>query len=228
MYKSRYLFATVAILLAGAAARATPIDPVFEMGDPAGGTPIFSNFFSFTSDALGGGVLSFINESGNLWTKLNFLVILPADVTITCIPGPFFSSCQFSVIQQLPGGNAEFDIGVGNPTERGGIASGVFFTINLNDFVNGQTNPDPNGAGGWGADNSFQAEANDFAPEPASWLLLLLGLMLIGWTYRRYRGSSGRFEVLHYAVETRQAPQPCQLWILTRFFRREAVLKRSL
>jgi hypothetical protein len=189
MYKLRYLFATTAIVIAATVAQASPMDPVFEMGDPPSGTPVYTDYFSFSSDPLGGGVLSFVNASGGLWTKLNFLVTLPSDSTITCLPGPFFSSCQFSVVQQLPGGNAEFDIGVGNPTGRGGIASGQFFTINLNDFINGQTNPDPNGAGGWGPHNSFQAIAND-APEPASWLLLLAGVTLIGFLPRRDRRTS--------------------------------------
>jgi hypothetical protein len=171
----------ISACITGAALQAEPIDPVFQMGDPVTGTPITSNFFTFGTNQAGGGVLAFVNESGELWTSLNFLVTLPINSPVTCIPAPFFSSCQFSIVNVLPGGtNALFSLGVSNPTSLGGIANHEFFTINLNDFVNGQTNPDPNGSGGWGADNEFAAVANasTSVPEPATNALFLLGILL--------------------------------------------------
>ncbi len=169
-----------------AALQANPIDPVFEMGDPPSGTPLTSNFFTFGTNQAGGGILAFVNESGELWTSLNFRVTLPINSAITCIPAPFFSSCQFSIVNVLPGGvNALFDLGVSNPTSLGGIANHEFFTINLNDFVNGQPNLDPNGAGGWGADNEFVAVANASVPEPATGALFLFGVLLAGMAGRR-------------------------------------------
>jgi hypothetical protein len=184
MFKSFSVIA--ATFIVGASLQAAPIDPVFDMGDPPSGTPLVSNFFNFGSDAAGGGVLAFVNETGSLWTSLNFFVTLPANSAITCLPAPFFSSCQFSIVNTLPGGLAVFDLGVSNPTSLGGIASGEFFTINLNDFVNGQANPDPNGAGGWGNDNEFSAVANLASmPEPPAAALFLLGILLAGTAARR-------------------------------------------
>lgn len=174
--------------MTGPPLQAEPIDPVFEMGDPSVGTPITSNFFSFGTNEAGGGILAFVNESGQLWTSLNFLVNLPINSAITCIPAPFFSSCQFSIVNVLPGGaTALFGLGVSNPTSLGGIANHEFFTINLNDFVNGQPNLDPDGSGGWGADNEFAAVANASAsvPEPATHALFLLGILLAGVAARR-------------------------------------------
>jgi|KBSMisStaDraftv2_1062788.scaffolds.fasta_scaffold784124_2 hypothetical protein len=177
----------ISALLTGAALRAEPIDPVFQMGDPDAGTPITSNLFTFGTNQAGGGILAFVNESGELWTNLNFLVTLPINSAITCIPSPFFSSCQFSIVDVLPGGSsALFSLGVSNPTSLGGIANHEFFTINLNDFVNGQPNLDPNGSGGWGIDNEFAAVANasTSVPEPATDALFLFGILLAGITSR--------------------------------------------
>lgn len=171
-----------------AALQAEPIDPVFQMGDPSAGTPITSDFFSFGTNQAGGGILAFVNESGELWTSLNFLVTLPINSAITCIPAPFFSSCQFSIVNVLPGAtDALFDLGVSNPTSLGGIANHEFFTINLNDLVNGQPNLDPNGSGGWGPDNEFAATANasTSVPEPATNALFLLGVLLAGVASRK-------------------------------------------
>jgi hypothetical protein len=178
----------ISAFITGATLQAEPIDPVFEMGDPPAGTPITSNFFTFGTNEAGGGILAFVNESGELWTSLNFLVNLPINSAITCVPAPFFSSCQFSIVNVLPGGTtALFNLGVSNPTSLGGIANHEFFTINLNDFVNGQPNLDPDGSGGWGADNEFAAVANASAsvPEPATDALFLLGILLAGVAGRR-------------------------------------------
>src|SRR5882757_6627597 len=103
-----YMFKPLCVIvasafIAGAALRADPIDPVFEMGDPVSGTPLTSNLFTFGGNELGGGILSFVNATGNLWISLDFFVTLPIDTPITCIPEPFYSSCQFS-IAPLPGG----------------------------------------------------------------------------------------------------------------------------
>ncbi|HEY6990411.1 MAG TPA: PEP-CTERM sorting domain-containing protein [Bryobacteraceae bacterium] len=184
----------ISAFMAGAALQAAPIDPVFQMGDPSSGTPLTSNFFTFGTNQAGGGILAFVNESGELWTSLNFQVTLPINSAITCIPAPFFSSCQFSIVTVLPGaGTALFSLGVSNPTSLGGIANHEFFTINLNDLVNGQPNLDPNGSGGWGANNEFTAVANASIPEPATDALFLLGMLLAGMiSRRRLRAAAGR------------------------------------
>lgn len=185
--------ALLSAFLTGAALHADPIDPVFQMGDPSTGTPITSNSFTFGTNQSGGGILAFVNESGELWTSLNFFVTLPINSAITCIPAPFFSSCQFSIVDVLAGGTtALFNLGVSNPTSLGGIANHEFFTINLNDFVDGQPNLDPDGSGGWGADNEFAAVANASAsvPEPATYALFLLGVLLAGTAARWHRRTA--------------------------------------
>jgi hypothetical protein len=181
--------------IAGMALQADPIDPVFEMGDPDSGTPLVSDFFTFGANGSGGGILSFVNASGNLWTSLDFFVTLPINSPITCIPAPFFSSCQFSIVSTLPGGaNALFDLGVSNPTTTGGIHSNEFFTINLNDFIDGKPNLDPNGSGGWGPDNDFTAVANasSHTPEPGTDALLVAGLLLAGVASGRHLWAAAR------------------------------------
>lgn len=169
---------------------------VYSMGDPGVGTPVFSNNFFFGADALGGGVLSFMNESGNQWNTLNISVTEPSATAITLLPNPFFNASQFSS-QSLGDGNSRFTIGLFNTGEGGsGISNDEFFTINLNDLIGNSQNTDPVGAGGWGPGAEFSATANtapgtpspaDVSPEPGSMLLVATGLGLVGWGSQRYR-----------------------------------------
>ncbi len=161
--------------------QADPIDPVFSVEDPTGGTPITTTTFTFSDNQSGGGIFNFVNESLQNWTKLDFSVDLPSNSTFACGPGPFFSFCQIAPTLQA-GGTTLYDISLTGPTPAtGGLGNGVPFTINLNDFISpGTQNPDPNGSGGWLPDNTFNGRANDFSPEPSTWLLLVAGFGGIG------------------------------------------------
>jgi hypothetical protein len=163
---------------------------VYSMGDPGTGTPVTSNFI-FGSDPAGGGVLSFNNVSGVLWNSLEISVTEPIATQITILPGLFFNSNQFSSTPDPGGVTSRFTIGLFNTgTGSGGIPDGQFFTINLNNLIGNQQNTDPNGAGGWGPETQFSAAANSVnvsgSPEPASTLLVITGLGLVGWGSRRF------------------------------------------
>jgi hypothetical protein len=162
--------------------RADPVDPVYSMGDPTTGTPVDNSNFTFGADALGGGVLAFVNDSNILWNSLSITVTEPSNIEITVLPGLFFNTEQFSSTA-TSGGNSVFTIGLFNTgAGSGGIANGQYFTINLNDLIGNTQNTDPNGAGGWGNDAQFSGTANylpdptSSTPEPASALLLAAGL----------------------------------------------------
>ncbi len=186
--KPRYILA--ALTLAGLLAHATPVDPVFSMDDPSLGSSVGLGF-TFSANPSGGGVLSFTNDSGVEYTRLDFFVTLSVNDTITCLPQPFFNTCQFT-FTSVGNGNGLFDIGVFNvPSSAGGIAPGQSFVVDLNNLVDGALNPDPNGVGGWGPGNTFTAVVND-APEPASWLLLTAGFaaLLGSRLFRRRRQTA--------------------------------------
>lgn len=176
------LLGLAALSFAAMPLTADPIDPVYSMGDPSSGTPIGANTFTFGADALGGGVFAFVNQSGNLWTKLDVFVQLPTGSVINCGPAPFFNFCQVSSVIQTASLSL-FDIDLNSPSaQTGGIPDGEFFTINLNDLVNGGINTDPNGAGGWGPGNDFSATANlTNSPEPATAFFVLAGLGMVSF-----------------------------------------------
>ena len=142
-------------------------------GDPPRPTPITGDTFGFGADALGGGVLSFVNDTGTRFFDLSVFVTLPELTPITCGPGPFGSCTVVTTVVQGTS-NYAYDIVLG-PTAAGGITAGEQFSINLNDQNGVMMNDDPNGPGSWGANRDFTANANT-APEPASWLLILTGL----------------------------------------------------
>jgi hypothetical protein len=159
-------------------------------GDPPDITIITNTSFTFGANASGGGDFSFQNETGQDWLQLDVLVTLPDTITqINCGTAlTTFGTCTFTS-KPVPGtSNLAYDITFG-PTSRGGISNGELFSINLNNDA--ANNPDPNGAGEWGAGNSFDATANDFAPEPASWLLLVFGFAGLGFYAYRRRASAG-------------------------------------
>ena len=143
-------------------------------GDPPNPTIIVSNNFTFGANNLGGGVLSFQNESGQDWLDLTVNATLPEFTPITCGPGPFLT-CTIST---AAAGNSFLYTILFGPVTGGGITNGELFSINLND--NGD---DPNGAGSWGAGEDFGVKANlTGTPEPSAVWLAIIGLVgFAGW-----------------------------------------------
>jgi hypothetical protein len=192
MNRSAYVLGLAVLAIATTVLHADPVDPVFSMGDPTAGTPVSTSSFAFGADAAGGGILAFVNQSGILWNDLTIKVTEPNNTAITILPGLFFNTFQFSSSDQGDG-TSVYTIGLFNTgAGSGGIGNGAFFTINLNDLLGNQQNPDPAGAGGWGAGADFTAIANvlpgdpnNNSPEPASMLLVVAGLGLVGWGSRR-------------------------------------------
>lgn len=196
MNRSTYVLGVAVLALGASLVRADPVDPVFSMGDPSTGTPVTSTSFVFGADALGGGVLSFVNDSGVLFQNLQITVTEASDARIALPNGLFFNTIQLSSTP-LGNGLSTFTIGLFNSgrTSEGGIPNGQFFTINLNDFVNNTQPSDPAGAGGWGPDKDFSATANvvpgapGTAPEPGSILLIASGLGLVWFGARQFRSA---------------------------------------
>ncbi len=185
----------VAILITfGATAlQAVPADPQGVFDNAIAGLPVTPVVdFPMFANQNGGGVYNFQNMSGNDWVGMDFFVTLPNNTPITCGGGPFFQGCEvsstpndISLIARQETGFSVYDIGFFDAVDTG-IAAGTIFSINLNDPIDGQPNLDPNGAGGWGSNNSFLVVPTAGAPEPSSWLLLASGIALIG-TFRRVR-----------------------------------------
>ena len=140
--------------------KADPIDPIFDMGDPGTGIPITSTTFGFGSDGSGGGFLQFMNESGLDWYGLAVQVTQPTGSIISCSGGPFFSDCLISSIDQ-GNGFSLFTLTLTSRLKFSGIGDGQYFTINLNDLINGVQPIDPNGAGGCGANADLSAQVTD-------------------------------------------------------------------
>jgi len=186
MLRSRCALAALAIVFTTATVKADSVDPYIRIGDPNAGTPV-GLIFSFSSDANGGGVFNFVNATGQNITDIDFFVTLPGTDVITCVPADFFSTCSYTSTPRA-NGKALYDIGAETGGEGIGIPLGVSFSINLNNPINGEPNPDPMGAGGWGPNNLIEVGVNGsdpFTPEPATWGLLLAGA--IGATIARTR-----------------------------------------
>jgi len=199
MNRSVYVLGLAVLAMGTSLVRADPVDPVYSMGDPAAGLPVTSQSFAFGSDAAGGGVFAFVNNSGILWQNLSISVTEPNNIAITVLPGLFFNTNQYSSTD-MGGGFSRFTIGLFNTgIGSGGIANGMYFTIDLNDLIGNDQPVDPNGLGGWGPNANFSASANSVpgapgtaaaTPEPASMLLLATGLGLIWCGVRRLRVAS--------------------------------------
>ena len=172
---------TILIAAAPFLLQATPTIRV--KGDPPNPTIIVSNNFTFGADSLGGGVLSFQNESGQDWLDLSVTATLPEFTPITCGPGPFLT-CTISTAPM--GSNFLYTILFG-PVTSGGIPNGGLFSVNLND--NGD---DPSGIGSWGAGTDFGAKANvTGTPEPSAALLVVAGFLgLAAWRKTQRRAVS--------------------------------------
>ncbi len=186
MNSSRYILALFLAIAPVALQASKPT--IIINGDPPNVTVIANTSFTFGADASGGGDFSFQNETGQNWTKLDVFVTLPAFESITC-GSVAFVTCTVTTITPAGASPASYDLIFG-PDPKGGILNGETFSIDLND--NAVINTDPNGVGDWGPGTDFNAKANDFAPEPVSWMLIVFGLVGLGGlgAYRRRASES--------------------------------------
>jgi PEP-CTERM motif len=173
-------FASALIVLTFAAvAQATPIDPHIVFGSAVASIPLTPvDAFSWQANTKGGGVFNFQNLTGNNWVGVDVFVTLPSDTVIACGPGPFFVTCEVTSKPSATPGMSVFDVGFDEPQD-GGITNEAVFSVNMNDPIDDHPNLDPNGKGGWGANTMLTAETT-VTPEPASFLMLGGGIVLIG------------------------------------------------
>lgn len=175
---ANYIKMACLLIAAAPLMRASSVDPRIVIGDPDEGTVVTSQTFGLESDVHGGGVLNFINESGVTFQTLDFFVTLPSVDAITCT-STFYSLCEVTKTSE-GNGTSQFDIGFDDPI-AGGIPTGTAFSIDLND-----ANENGEDKGSWGPFVQMQAVANFDIPEPGSWGLALVGLLLCG-SIARYR-----------------------------------------
>jgi hypothetical protein len=173
-------FVTVALLLGSfAKADSVPVDPVMGVDDPTScgqGCTGVGTTFSFFSDANGGGINHFQNQSGVDWTSLLIdvttnggeLPSVPAD-TITCFTNAFATCQSFDLAD---GTTAIYLTGVFTLPDD--IPNLAFFTINLNDDQSA-IGAD---AGHWGSGREYDATANAPSPVPEPAAITLLGVGL--------------------------------------------------
>ena len=157
-------------------------------GDPPDPIVIVDNNFGWAANEFGGGIFSFLNQTGNNWLELTVTAVLSNSTTaITCGPGPF-ATCTVS--NRPVEGGFLYEIVFGPTSQGGGILNGELFSINMND-----AGEDPNGIGSWAPGRQFEGLANDpsHIPEPSAALLMMSGLLLVaGWFRYRNRLWSRR------------------------------------
>lgn len=182
----RAFVSALMVLTFAAAAQATAIDPHIRFGAAVAGVPITPvDAFSWQANSNGGGVFNFQNLTGNDWVGVNVLVTLPTGATIVCETVAFFApGCSFHETASKIPGMSDYDIGFDEP-ETNGVTNKAVFSLNMNDPIDDHPNLGPNGKGGWGANTMLTAETT-VTPEPASFLLLGSGVVLIG-AMRRLR-----------------------------------------
>jgi hypothetical protein len=162
----------VGVLLAGAfAAQAAAIDPVIII-TPDGPSPghVTTNTF-YINPVNGGGSFIFINDTGFQWAAIDFTALLPVESSFSCSAPNLYDVCGVTVSNLAAQGSSfvPYDVQFSGPAP--GITPGLDFTINLNDP--GKT------SGGWGS-NQITALVTFGVPEPAGWLLLGSGMVLVG------------------------------------------------
>jgi hypothetical protein len=164
-----------------------PVDPKMQVSDPSCGdgcTSLTGTSFTFSSNANGGGFLTFENDSDASWTSLLIEATgiaadaVNASSTLFSNPAQVYNIGDLLVIyfSGVSGPGCEIECFNGIPN----LSDENVFTINLNDDVNEVANLDPSGSGGWGAGLAFDASANVPAPtnvpEPATLTLMAVGL----------------------------------------------------
>jgi hypothetical protein len=143
-------------------------DPGVHVDDPQGSFTQVAVAFSFTSDALGGGITNFTNASGVTFNTLEIYVAAPMPLLPIMCDGNAYVHCwQDSVIE---GGFATIDF-FGGP----GIPNGMSFDFDL-------------GISGWTPNATFLAFANEpddpATPEPGMLTLFASGLGAV-WVRRK-------------------------------------------
>ena len=171
----RGLLASVLLAVAPLTLHAT--NPTIRVnGDPPNATPVTGTGFGFGADQNGGGIFSFMNDSGVNWRSLDITVTLNRLTGITCTSDAF-GVCVVTHTQN--GSNFTYSMAFGG-NGAVGIVNGEVFSIGLNDVPGTDK-------GEWGSGTDFRAVAN--GPEPAALTLTFAGAAFLGGLlfYRRRR-----------------------------------------
>ena len=159
----------------------TPPDPRIRIAG-SGNSENVGLEFSFTSNATGGGVFDFINNSGQDWFNLSITTKFPGgnlQTDYSCSAPGIFMNCKFSLNSDGSLVNVLF-YGIGRNEEgfanKGSLIEDDTFTgiRNGQEFIVSLNNPGSSSVGGWVPNTKFNAIAN--VPEPTSMTLFLIGL----------------------------------------------------
>jgi len=167
-------YLAAALFACAMAVQAAVIDPrIIITPDAPPPTPVVNATFEIIP-VNGGGVFSYINDTGLTWAGIDFDTVLPGDETFTCQAPKLYLGCEataspltsFAASSVLSAPLVQWDIGFFNPSP--GVTPGQDITIDLNDVGSS--------GGSWGT--SPITALITFAPEPASWVLLGSGIAL--------------------------------------------------
>src|SRR5262245_40670484 len=164
----------------------------FDGGSGCSDPPIFGQFFTFSANSSGGFCTGFGNHSGRNFDSLQFVTTIPnVSPTLNCSHEPYFLFCDFFedtaantltiLLHGLDRTHTGIPVAPPCPIDFFCPQPPDNFFINLNNVVcdpSGLCAPphDTNGRGDWltnGVPVSFSVTAN--APEPATWVLMLVG-----------------------------------------------------